>query len=193
MKPLFSIITPTLQRPSLLRCCESVDRQTFQSWEHLIFVDAEILNGELAAKVSHEQRAFLVPGVRYNDYGNTPRHLAWGHATAEWIIYCDDDNYIASPDTLLYLSLALEKLPQNTKFAIFPILRHSQRFFNDPPGLCMSDTANVVVRREVGRWPAIQDYTADGIWIEALKAKYKYAAFPDFDPIVVMEKSNLGL
>jgi hypothetical protein len=56
----------------------------------------------------------------------------------------------------------------------------------------MSDTGNIVVKREIGRWPDGPEYTMDGIWIDALKAKYQYQAFPDALPIIIMEHSSEG-
>jgi hypothetical protein len=192
MKPFFSIITPTIQRLSLVRLCESIDAQAFESWEHIIAVDSDVVDFGLMAKFADHRRGILSMGKRYNNYGNTPRHEAWEAVNAEWIWHVDDDNYLSDPDILLYLSTVLAKLSSEIKFAIFPILRHGSVFFNDPPGLCMTDTMNVIVRREVGRWPDGPEYTMDGIWVEALKARYKYAAFPDFIPIGVMEKSSEG-
>jgi hypothetical protein len=113
-------------------------------------------------------------------------------ASGEWQYVLDDDNYLADDRVLEDLSKIRWNLMVPEQFAIFPILRFGSRFFHDPPGLCMTDTANVLVRREVGRWPDIPEYTADGIWIEKLKAEYNYRAFPEFRPIVVMEKQGKG-
>jgi hypothetical protein len=106
------------------------------------------------------------------------------------LIHLDDDNFIADDRVLQDLSMILDGCDEY--WAIVPIMRHGRKFFNDPPGLCMTDTANVVVKREIGRWPDIPDYTADGHWVEGLKAKYPYAAYPDMRPIVVMENSSEG-
>jgi hypothetical protein len=85
-------------------------------------------------------------------------------------------------------------LAGNPDWAIFPIHRHGSYFFNDPPGLCMTDTLNVVVKREIGRWPDIQAREADGHFVEALKASHpNYASFPHFRPIGVMEYSSNGI
>jgi glycosyltransferase involved in cell wall biosynthesis len=163
-----SIITPTIARPSLARCRESVQSQTFTDWEHIVVVDSP----------------------RSNNFGNTPRHNGWREATGDWVFYLDDDNYLAHPNALRDVAEALEGIQE--QWAIFPIMRHGSRFFNDPPGLCMTDTANMVIRREIARWPNIPDYTADGILCEQLRTKYPYAAFPNVSPIVVMEKSSEG-
>ena len=188
--PKFSIICPTLQRESLVRCCESVVSQTFTDWEMLVQIDDEIIDQELWARINPTRRIWAQEcGTRHNNYGNTCRHLAWERATGEWLFYLDDDNWLVDSSVLENMAASLEGVKH---WAIFPILRHGSWFFNEPPGLCMTDTANVVVRREIGRWPDGPEYTMDGIWVEELKKKYPWIAFKHFRPIVVMPKSNEG-
>jgi glycosyltransferase involved in cell wall biosynthesis len=184
----FSIITPTLQRDSLLKTCESIDRQTSKAWEHIVVVDGEDVDREFMAKVAHPQRRLMFTSATRN-YGNHQRWFGWMFASGEWLWHLDDDNWASDSHILADLAEVLEEVEY---WAIFPIKRHGVRFFHDPPGLCMTDTANVVVRREIGRWPDGPEYTMDGIWVEALKAKYPYKAFPDFPPIIVMPKSSEG-
>jgi glycosyltransferase involved in cell wall biosynthesis len=186
----FSIITPTLNRESLARCCKSVDNQTLtDQWEHIIQVDSTDLDTDLMKRIEHPQRHIYCCGVHHNDYGNTCRRLAWEQAAGEWLLMLDDDNFLFSNRVLQQLEKALLNVEY---WAIFPIWRLGSVFFNDPPGLCQTDTANILVRREIGRWPDIPDYTADGHWVEALKAKYPYSVFPDFRPIVMMEQISEG-
>ena len=187
-----SIITPTLQRESLVRCCESINNQTLKSWTHIVQMDCadEDLNSDLMFRLAHPQRLFFCCGQKHGNYGNRCRHLAWEHAAGEYLIYLDDDNFLADDKILEDISIALADDP---KWAIFPIHRHGWYFFHDPPGMCMIDTLNVVVQREIGRWPDIEPREADGYWVEALKDKYPYAAFPQFRPIGIMETSSNGI
>lgn len=164
-----SIITPTLQRPSLIACMLSVKAQTFEDWEHIVEVD-------------HPRRG---------DYGNHARHKAWKRATGDWVIYLDDDNSLAHPNALQDISTALEGVDE--KWAIFPIVRHGRRFFYDPPRMCYVDTLNMVMRREIARWPDIPNREADGIFCDILRAQYPYRAFPAFQPIGIMEVSSNGI
>jgi len=97
---------------------------------------------------------------------------------------------LADEKILEDLSIALEQAG-NPQWGIFPILRHGQRFYFNPPQPCYVDTGNVVVRREVGRWPDIPDYCSDAVWVEGLK-QYPFAAFPDSRPIMVMPDSSFG-
>jgi glycosyltransferase involved in cell wall biosynthesis len=188
--PFFSIITPTIQRQTLLRCCDSVNEQTMTDWQHIVMVDQEIMDEDLLNKVKHPQRIIIQCEHPHRNYGNTCRHHAWDYASGRFLIHLDDDNFLSLPDTLKSISKVLER--DDPEWALFPILRHGSIFFNDPPGLCMSDTANVVVRREIGQWPDGPEYTMDGIWIESLKSKYPYLAYPAFCPIVVMPTSGEG-
>jgi len=197
MNPFFTIITPTLQRDSLVRCCESMDAQTYGDWQHIVMVDDEHKNRDLCIRIKQNdetgRRWVHDCGMRHANYGNTCRHEAWAGALGEWIWYVDDDNYIYDHETLSSIAAELSVLPEDIKFCIFPIMRHGRRFFNDPPGLCMTDTLNFIVRRKVGRWPDIEAREADGHFIESLKKEYRYASFPNHKPIGVMEYSSNGV
>ncbi len=193
-KPFWSIISPTLQRESLITTCRSIDRQTFTSWQHVVALDCspEDINQPLIDQLQHPQREFFCCGQRFNNFGNTPRHMAWEKATGIWQLIVDDDNTIKDNRILETVAKALETAGR-PDWAVFPIYRHGQIFFNDPPGLCQSDTANIVVKREIGRWPDGPEYTMDGIWIEALKVSHpNYKTFPNHRPIVSMPYSSEG-
>ena len=190
--PFFSIITPTLQRESLIGCCRTIHRQRFSSWQHLIQVDSDEVISDVIDRLSFNNTEISWCGVKHNNYGNTCRHNAWTRAEGDYLIYLDDDNFLADINILgdIHGALIDANLPD---WAVFPILRFGHRFYNDPPGLCQSDTANIIVKREIGRWPNIPDYTADGHWVEALKLSHpNYAKFPDFRPIINMPSSGQG-
>ena len=44
--PRYSIITPTVLRPQLLKLVESINAQTCNDWEHLIAVDGVVMNSK---------------------------------------------------------------------------------------------------------------------------------------------------
>jgi len=190
----FSIITPSLQRESLLQCCQSVTIQQYVDWQHIVALDcaSEDINHNLLGLIQHPQRIVLCCGQKFGNYGNHARWVAWEKATGDVCLFLDDDNTMCSNHALFDIATALESagLPD---FAIFPIHRHGRVFFNDPPGMCMTDSANVVVKREIGRWPDIEAREADGHLVDALKAKYSYVAFPNVDPIILMEHSSNGI
>lgn len=184
----FTIITPTLQRSSLARACSSVDRQSFADWQHIVMVDRAKLNHALLAEINHPRRTVIQCPVAHHNYGNTCRHNAWELATGDYCLMLDDDNYLTDDKILEDIAAHLEDRPH---WALFPILRRGRLFFNDPPGLKVTDTANVVVRRDIARWPDVEDYTADARWIEGLKA-YPHKSLPGFRPIVDMPVQSKG-
>jgi hypothetical protein len=183
-------VTPTLQRDSLLKCCASVDEQSLISWQHIVVVDGGPLRADLLDSIASPQRTIVCLGKRCADYGNTPRHIGWKLATGDYCIFLDDDNYFADNTVLGRIDAALGA--SGTAVAFFPIMRHGRLFYLDPPGCCRSDTANLVVRRDVGQWPAGPEYVMDGLFIDRLVRDYGYTGFPDAAPVIVMEVSNEG-
>lgn len=187
----FSIVTPTLQRESLIRCCQSVDQQTYADWEHLVQVDSSEFNMEIIEQVEGPQRFIAHDRSHHGHYGNHARALACDAAAGDYFVWLDDDNYMADPVALQRIERYLESA-HFPDWALFPIHRHGSVFLLQPPGMCMTDSANMVVKREIGRWPDIEAREADGVLAERLKA-YPYVAFPQCAPIIVMEKSSNGI
>lgn len=112
----FSIITPTLNRGRhLKRACESVIRQTYPHWEHIIVDDAadepaKIFVDMFYAKeqvqyVRHDRRLERVNS--YNDGMKLVRN--------EWVLFLDDDDEIM-PFTLEYLAKSIEENPDTKIF-----------------------------------------------------------------------------
>ena len=191
MPPFVTLITPSLQRKSLQSCVASVNRQSFTNWQHVIAVDAEECENWVSELDCFPRRKVICCGKRYNDFGNTPRRLAWEHATGERVIFLDDDNRFVDHGALQRIYDYLKRDPE-VKVALFPILRHGVRFLDLPPGLCHTDSANFVLRREIAQWPDIRNYTADGIFIERLVAEHGYISFPDCAPIITVPISSEG-
>lgn len=184
----FTIITPTLQRRSLIKTCRSVDQQSCTDWQHIVVVDRPRLKRSLLAEIAHPQRLIIKCPFPHRNYGNTCRHNAWRQAEGDYCLMLDDDNYLADERILEDIAATLADEP---RWALFPILRYGRRFFNDPPGERKTDTANVVAQRDIARWPDISDYTADGKWVEGLKA-YPHKSLPHFRPIVDMPIQSKG-
>jgi O-antigen biosynthesis protein len=183
----YTIITPTILRQSLLKCCASVDAQSFRDYEHIVMVDCEISN-DLIAKIAHPQRKVFRCGQPHNNFGHTCRHNAHSMAKGDYLLYLDDDNYFADDNVLEDLRIV------DTPWAVFPILRHGEKFFHDPPSRLHVDTANIIVKREgIIPWPDMPNYDTDGIYIEQLDARYKYQAFPDMRPLTIMPSSLVGM
>lgn len=187
----FTIITPTVERGSLSATCASVDKQTFRDWEHLIQVDSEaVTRPDLYA--ASPWRSVEACGQRHNNFGNTCRHTAWARARGKYIVYLDDDNFLLDEYVLENMQEALTYNSAWPKWALFPILRYDQKFFNYPPRVNHVDTANVVVAREFARWPSIPDYTADGQFIESISGLQPHLQFPDFRPMIHVPVSSYG-
>ena len=188
----FSIVTATIQRPSLRDCCASLDQQTYQDWEHIVVVDAEIALSWVGELNADPRRRVIVPGIRFANFGNTPRWMAWQLETGDYQIILDDDNYFADATALARIAACLEQssLPA---FALFPILRFGHSFLVDPPGVCATDSANMVLRRDIARWPNRDEYTLDGILAAELATKHTPQMFPFEAPIITVPVQGKGL
>ena len=188
----YSIITPTICRPSLLRLCRSIDSQTQSNWEHLIVVDAprtDITKDQrkiIDAISLNQNRSYSYCEKRHNNYGHTCRHQSWELAKGDYILYVDDDDYLADNDVLKTLDSV------TGDWAVFPILRHGQIFFSLPPGTCSTGTGMFIHRKEIGRWPDSGSYETDGLFVEDLVRKYPYQVL-DSRPMVIQPKSSFGL
>lgn len=84
-----SVILPTLNRSTLgaaLASCRGAD-------EVIVVADGPdaIGAGEVFRRSGHVGR-FLALSRRYNDFGSTPRQIALGFVTGDWIAYLDDDD-----------------------------------------------------------------------------------------------------
>lgn len=189
VRPFFSIITPSLNRESLKRCIESVDSQTYDSWEHLIAYDGIPLDEQTP---SRDRRRICFGFQETRKWGNFQRRTAWMHATGDWCLYLDDDNALANSNALKDIAERLETVG-SPAWAVFPIYRHGSVFLYDPPGMCMTDTLNMVIKREFAQWPDTEAREADGMLADRLKSEYPYVAFPDCPPIGIMEKSSNGI
>lgn len=158
----YSIITPTILRPSLKLACESVNLQTNTDWEHIVMVDCL---GDAPAEIFHPQRRVLYCMRQHKNWGNTCRHMAWYQAKGEYIIYLDDDNYFA--DTAVLETLQVVK----KDWAIFPMLKvmYGGFYFHCPPMRGFTDAGQMIIKREIAQYPDIADYDADGILAESLR------------------------
>jgi GT2 family glycosyltransferase len=131
-----SIITATLNRPSLKDACESVNNQTFEDWHHYVIGD-----GVLPADYTHPNRTtigFTRPIGAYEPskdmpYGTPNPILRWAlqHlALGKFVSFLDDDN-MYKPE---FLQTMLEALANsNAGIAICAI--QDLRFSRDIAGV----------------------------------------------------------
>ena len=184
----FAIITPTMQRESLLTTCESVNTQTHVAWEHVVQVDSDFLDTALLSKISHPQRRVYSCGKYHKSGGNICRRLALEKAEGDYCYFVDDDNFLAHVDALKEIAEALESADRPA-WGLFPILRLGDRFYTDPPRPCHVDTLNFVLRKDIAFWPDTDAYGTDGILVEDLLGrKIPYVAFPHVRPVAVIPK-----
>jgi glycosyltransferase involved in cell wall biosynthesis len=189
--PRYSVITPTLVRPTLRRLVDSIAAQTAENWEHIIMVDVPLVFDKAKANALESipkdpRRKIFRCGKAHRNYGNTCRWNAFDKASGDYIIYLDDDDYLAD-------SRVFETLEKVTKtWAIFPILRVGIHWFIDPPGICKTGSGMFIYKRSTGlRYPDVPDYSADGMLVESLK-QYEYQALPDERPLMIYEKASKG-
>jgi glycosyltransferase involved in cell wall biosynthesis len=176
----YTIITPTIQRRSLIDTCASVNTQSCGDWEHIVMIDCVNLDNELVNSIQHPQRQIRQCDIEHKNGGNTCRYNAWELAKGEYIYYLDDDNFLADDGVLEDMKIVTDN------WALFPIWRLRQKFFHDPPIMCSVDTANLLVKRDIGRWLNVPNYESDGMLVEELK-KHTYQSFRDFRPITVIK------
>jgi glycosyltransferase involved in cell wall biosynthesis len=188
----YTIVTPTICRRSLPRLCESIDGQTQSDWEHLVVIDMPRDNmtadqREIIKSIPRKaNRSYSHCERKHKNYGHTCRHQIWEHAKGDYIFYVDDDDYLADKDVLRTLDSVTEP------WAVFPILRRGQTFFNLPPGYCRTGTGMFIHKRATGRWPDVDLYEADGAFVEELKQRHPYQVL-DSRPLVVQPTSSWGV
>lgn len=188
----YSIVTPTICRQSLLRLCESIDDQTQRDWEHLVVIDMprdhltrrqRNILGRIPERLN---RIFFYCDRRHKNYGHTCRHQVWEQAKGDYILYIDDDDYLADGDVLKELDCVIQP------WGVFPILRHGQTLFNLPPRLRGTGTGMFMHKKDIGRWPDSDSYEADGSFVEELKRRYQYQVVGS-RPLVVQPGSSFGV
>lgn len=196
MTPFFSIITPTILRPSLKKLCESLDAQTFTNWQHHVVVDRIVpADGPLTVldEISIKQRYIYFCEIEHDNFGNSCRHKVWEYTMGQYLVYCDDDNGFCHDEALSDLAHAIEDA-DFPDWGVVPMWRHGRPFFNDPPRSCFVDTGNLFVKREIGQWPDGPEYTMDGLFVEELQRhpEYVYKALPNVRPVINMPYSSEG-
>lgn len=210
----YSIITPTLVRPSLRRLCDSISAQTAEDWEHIVMIDVPLIVNPVKRALVESipkdpRRKFIRCGTPHKDFGNTCRWNAWEKTSGDYILYLDDDDYYADERVFETLNEVTEA------WAIFPSLRRGEYWLQDPPGMLKTGSNMFMHKREVGRYPcaehcdehkAIIDhlkkihphdsmhshmYAADGMLVEYLKSKHRYQVVTG-RPLTIYETDNRG-
>jgi hypothetical protein len=172
----YSVVTPTILRESLIRCCKSVDLQTSKDWEHIVVIDHR---SPFYHVEQHPQRTFIWCAGEHKDWGNTCRRSVYPLLRGDYVYYLDDDNWLANENALRDLECV------TAPWALFPIFLHAYPFFHDPPSLGHVDSGNVLIKREFAQWPESQKYEADFELVESLLKSQPYQSFPSMNPVMV--------
>ena len=186
-----SIITPTLVRPTLQRLADSIFSQTNNDWEWLIAVDVPLVifpeKKKLIEELAKDPRVHVHRcGVQHRNYGNTCRWNAFEKANGDYIIYLDDDDYLADAEVFRTLQQV------TADWAIFPIMRCGHRWFCEPPGMGRTGSGMFLYKKSLGlRYPDNDHYCADGELAEQLRA-YPYQSLGHERPLMIYPQRGLG-
>lgn len=152
--PVVSIVTTVYDRVECLRnCLRSVQRSTFNNYEHIIVSDApprEIIAGirEIVENEDNGKICYANLRQRYNNWGIAPAAVGLGLARGEYIGFLSDDNGY-TPDHVTTLVEVLEKDP-GLGFAYSSCLYAGQGVLNAPiPRPGRIDLGQPLFRREL--------------------------------------------
>lgn len=186
----FTIITPTIDRTTLVQTCKSIDFQNFQNWEHIIISDGVPVTH---ATQDDQNRRGIIITPKTNNYGNSQRHLASQLAKGKYIIYLDDDDYYITPHALTRIYDHIEQTDKPF-FGVFPAVRMNNVFFHIPPGASRTVSCQFFVKSG-SLWPEVpaddQDYGVDGRYIQSLTEKHG-ASILDCEPLVEVNRISKG-
>lgn len=202
--PLFTIVTPTLLRPTLRRTCESIDSQTFTDYEHVVVYDGDLssVNYEQQMIVNdirkNEKRKVLCTGKRIRDFGNTPRNLGCKESSGDLIMYLDDDDYHVN-DTMQRLHdwMHLGDVSRVPDLGVFMCRRFQNLFLMWPPGICRTTSCQWFHKRAINgetiHWPTHENsYVSDGMFLESVIAKTTPVRIDTDVPLVIVDVASVG-
>ena len=190
MKPLFSIVTPTVLRPSLAATIRSIDAQSCEDWEHIIVID---MPEATAPAWDGERRRWYVCDTAHRNAGNSCRHFIWPDIRCELVIDLDDDDLFCDVDALALIAEGMG----DAQWGIFPALRFGEAFFNGPPGINRTMCCQFVRRPVINGCYTTRfsntNYTAeDGILVENMMKLTPPAIIDPGFPLVRVDKQSRG-
>lgn len=96
LKPKFSIIgthyDEAISDEGMMQCLESVDKQTYQDFEMLLYHDGPLSRPLPSFDHLKNKPIFRATKKRYNDWGHSLRDLGIKEAKGEWIVHLSIDN-----------------------------------------------------------------------------------------------------
>jgi GT2 family glycosyltransferase len=196
----FSIITPTLFRPSLVKTCESVNSQPYTNWEHLVIVDDPSIDLKLKLFTNpsflHPNRRWFQCTENHHNVGNTCRSESYDRLdpTTDYILYLDDDNYYSKNA----LSLLNDTIISHNKpnWGTFPMLMRGRRFFDPNPRKLHVDTGQLYHKPVINdlqiRYLPLNEYCGDGIFTDWLNTICPPVLLPNLPELTIMPVRSYG-
>lgn len=193
-QPHFSILTPTIGRASLERTCRSLDEQVWTDWEHVVCIDRDVstlspVQVEMLTDVAkHRQRRLYECPVEHRDWGHGCRAEWIRSCRGKYLIHLDDDDFLSDPQVLLSLTTV------TAPWAIFPVLREGNVFFDPLPGYCRTTISSYITSRDIYMregFPAGPDGT-DSRFVEEVLRKYPWEDLGKMRPLVTIERVGGG-
>jgi glycosyltransferase involved in cell wall biosynthesis len=189
------IITPNYKREfkTVVKCINSVNKQTYKQWEHVICTDGEEDTSISAyVKSANEQRRIYkwLP-ENTGKFGDFVRQRMIAESTCDYLCFLDDDNILFP----LYLEKMVQVLDANPEVAM--VISQALHFgpfpdsYGEPPIVLEGypkpghiDTIQVMVRTKViqkiqWRSKRADGYFSDGYTYEAIAEKHKWVSIPD--------------
>lgn len=196
----FSIITPSIGRTTIIKTIESIRSQGYENFEHIIVADGDDAYQRLKILLDpykDDLRIKLYSTEQTKNFGNYQRRVASEYVTGNYVMYLDDDDW--------YLGNAFHKIANfiiaNDKpfFGIYPCLRASSIFFNQPPGSCMTVSCQYFHRSidengERIKWledDYSRSYLLDGAFVDYLRERFGFVAL-HCEPLVQVDYASSG-
>lgn len=196
----FTIITPTLLRPSLVDACKSIHDQKYINWKHIVIVDDPKVNIDEFVNKNYElsdpRRLWLQCSKSHHNVGNTCRHQAYWKISpfTDYVLYLDDDNYYL-PNSFNRLSNEL-KLRGMPPWGIFP-MNYLGRLLCDPqPRKYRVDTGQIyhkpIVNEQHVYYPDVNDYGGDAVLVDYLTGQIKPTILDNLPPLLELPIRSRG-
>ena len=130
MDKTFTIITPTMLRPSLIDTCRRIETQTYNRWQHLVAIDGSTQRcntGTVKAidQIEHRKREIFHCESSHRNYGNTCRSEMFCHVKGDYLLYLDDDDVYLG-EVLQILNWEISKVLQYKALITPTVIRVGQ-------------------------------------------------------------------
>ncbi|WP_455668093.1 glycosyltransferase family 2 protein [Phocaeicola sp.] len=142
-KPKVSIIVPMYNCVEYApQCVESIINQTYSNWE-LWLVHGDSNDGTENVCMEYEKRDTRIKNIFHIDGLVSARNVGYEHATGDWIMYIDGDDWI-NTDTLENVFIELDKLDKPVDVVFWKYVQElNGREISDKWGWSCSDPVHL--------------------------------------------------